>query len=97
MSLISFEEFSKLSKKKPTEKLIPGKHYYIQDDRIEQNSNIYRHTTVWTGTYVKKNDDRDMFYFKNVEPLVDPFGSAGKPHGFGKTSYIYGNYWNNTN
>lgn len=90
--VITFEEFSKLPKKKATKNLIAGNQYYIQDARTEKN---YKYTTVFTGTFVKKDDSdiggdiKKMCYFKDVKFIVAPFGTAGKPCGFSEKKHTF--------
>lgn len=100
-STVSFEEFSKLPKKKATKNLIPGKQYYIQDAYIQgaRKEQNYRKTTVFTGTFVKKYDSdingdiKKMCEFKDVQFLVAPFGApfgtGGRPQGFNEKKHTF--------
>jgi len=76
---ISFVEFKELPKKEVIDKndLKPLKKYYIQGtSRRDDNQK-----TVFTGVFTHQSKD-GYNNFKNVEFLVNPFNSVGKPHGF---------------
>lgn len=74
---ITFAKFKEMPKREVNKtQLEPGKQYYIQDTSRKLEHLI----TVYKGTFTKMSGD--MNNFSNVEFVVNPFESAGKPFGF---------------
>jgi hypothetical protein len=78
---ISFAEYKELPKKEVKKnKLEPGKKYYIQDTTRK----LDKYKTVYKGIFIEKRGDSNIF--SDVEFVVAPFGTIGKPFGFNAKS-----------
>lgn len=74
--VVSFEEYNLLPKKAATKNLVSGKMYYIQDTKRRAQKYI----TVYIGKY--RDTENNFYMFTDVEYVVAPSGTSGKPHGF---------------